>query len=282
MRLFTPSWVILVITLYSVSNLAAQNPTRDNYGNQVTRPSKSPIAWEDSYDSHGARVAHQTVAPILSGEAADNQYAKAIKESFDPNWKNILLVTDYTGSMYKYAPQALRLHLADQSNQIVRHLVLFNDGDGKSDSDKKAGSVGGIYFVDNPSDETRLLGAIEDVVNKGAGGDTQENDLEAVLAGITRYKNASGKKPSFEYIVLIADGGAEVRDMKLLPQVKFPVHTILCRGKSQLDDYLEIAYKTKGSVSYRGDKTTFGKEDGLVIATLGDRKYKRMKKGDWR
>lgn len=284
MRLFTPLLFILSIGLCCNPNhLFAQKPTLDAQGRRVKRLSKSPVDWQADNSSYGSRVAQKTVAPILSGEEDDSKQAQLFKKSIQEDWEDVLLITDYTGSMYPYAPQVLRLHLADRSSQIVRHLVLFNDGDDMSNSMKKPGQVGGIYFVDNASDEVQLLEAITDVVNNGGGGgDGKENDLEAVVSGISRYKNAADGKPSFGQVVLIADGGEAVRDMNLLEDIGFPLHIIMCRNKRYIDDYLEIALQTNGSVSYDGERAVFGEEEGVTVATIGGRTYKRVKAGDWR
>ncbi|MCZ8284678.1 MAG: hypothetical protein O9353_04410, partial [Bacteroidia bacterium] len=70
------------------------------------------------------------------------------------------------------------------------------------------------------------------------------NVIEAILYGL----NKSGK---VDDIVLIADNWAKARDIKMLARVKVPVHVILCgvyEGMEINEDYLNIAYKTKGSL----------------------------------
>lgn len=278
----SPQTFLLFCFLLSTSGLFSQRPTVDRYGNPVERLSKSPVEWKEKKSTYGERVALETIAPILDGEQTKNEEAEMILEAFNPSWNNILLVTDYTGSMYDFAPVVLRLHLMNQDTQIVKHLVLFNDGDGKSSSSKKIGQTGGIYFVDNPSDTDQLLEGVADVINNGAGGDVEENDLEAVIAGITRYEKAAGGKADFEKVVLIADGDAPVRDMDLLPNLKYSLEIVLCRGKRSIDDYLEIAYQTKGTLFSEGQEVVFGKENQQIIATHGSRVYKRIKAKDWR
>ena len=44
----------------------------------------------------------------------------------------------------------------------------------------------------------------------------------------------------FDRVVLIADGRAPVRDLQLLPQVKYPLHVVLCRNLNNIKQYLEI------------------------------------------
>ena len=85
---------------------------------------------------------------------------------------------------------------------------------------------------------------MELTIKKGHGGDAPENPIEAILFGLSK----SGK---VEDVILIADNWAKARDLKLLSKVKVPVRVILCGvydGMEISEDYLNIAYKTKGSV----------------------------------
>lgn len=159
-------------------------------------------------------------------------------------WKNKLIVADLTGSMYPYAQQIstwLKLHfLKDTTSQ---HFVFFNDGDKKRDEDKKIGATGGIYHCKAKTVD-ELISLMESTIKKGQGGDAPENPIEAILFGL----NKSGK---VDDVILIADNWAKARDIKLLARIKVPVRVVLCgvyEGMEINEDYLNIAYKTKGSV----------------------------------
>lgn len=160
------------------------------------------------------------------------------------NWKNKLIVADLTGSMYPYAQQIstwLKLHfLKDTTSQ---HFVFFNDGDNKKDENKKIGATGGIYHCKAKTVE-ELISTMELTIRKGQGGDAPENPIEAIIYGL----NKSGK---VEDVILIADNWAKARDIKMLARIKVPVRVVLCgvyEGMEINEDYLNIAYKTKGSV----------------------------------
>ncbi len=260
----------------------AQNPTLDEDGNRIFRESKSPVEWEDP-SSYGYQVATSVVEPILSGKAYEEE-ASLAATSFDENWNNILLIADWTGSMYDYAPQVLRWHLDNRSRVPVRHLVLFNDGDGKPTSEKEIGKTGGIYFVNNPSDANQALQTIAEVVNNGGGGDGPENDLEAILSAIRNYDLAEkgSKTPiGFNQVVLIADGEASVRDMELLPQVPYPIHIVACRGLRDIEDYLQIAYETGGSLAYDSQRIDFSTDKPQTV-TIGRYTWQRQEDGEWK
>lgn len=159
-------------------------------------------------------------------------------------WKNKLIVADLTGSMYPYAQQIstwLKLHfIKDTTSQ---HFVFFNDGDKKKDEDKKIGSTGGVYHCKAKTVD-ELISTMEATIKKGQGGDAPENPVEAIIFGLSK----SGK---VDDVILIADNWAKARDIKLLARIKVPVHVVLCgvyEGMEINEDYLNIAYKTKGSV----------------------------------
>jgi hypothetical protein len=159
-------------------------------------------------------------------------------------WKKQLVVADLTGSMYPFAQQIstwLQLHFKNDS--LRQSFVFFNDGDNKRDEDKKVGVTGGLYYC-TAKNVDQLVAAMNLTIRNGQGGDAPENVIEAILYGLKKTKG-------IENIVLIADNWAKVRDINLLPKVKVPVHVLLCgvtEGMEIHPDYLNIAYKTKGSV----------------------------------
>lgn len=105
------------------------------------------------------------------------------------------------------------------------------------------GITGGTYYCTAKSTE-QLIAAMNLTIRNGQGGDAPENVVEAMIYGIKKNKN-------IDNIVLIADNWAKVRDIFLLSRVKTPVRVILCgvtEGMEINADYLNIAYKTKGSV----------------------------------
>ncbi len=159
-------------------------------------------------------------------------------------WKKELIVMDITGSMYPYAQQVatwLELHFCTDSTQ--QYFVFFNDGDRKPDAAKKIGVTGGTYFT-AAKRTSDIIKTMELAIRNGEGGDAQENVIEAILYGLKKIKD-------IEQIVLIADNWAPARDISLLSKIKIPVHIILCGVTSGMKinaDYLNIAYKTRGSL----------------------------------
>jgi len=162
----------------------------------------------------------------------------------NPKWRKNIIVTDLTSSMYPYAKQIntwLKLFLMKDTAQ--QYFVFFNDGDKKRDADKKIGATGGIYICRAKTCED-LVNTMKLTIKKGEGGDSPENVVEAILTGLKKIR-----KP--DNVILIADNWAKVRDLNLITRVKVPVRVILCgvfEGMEINTDYLNIAYKTKGSI----------------------------------
>jgi hypothetical protein len=160
-----------------------------------------------------------------------------------PEWKDMLVVNDWTGSMYEFGAQTVVWNQLNQEKKAVKNFVFFNDGDRKKDYRKEPGKTGGIYFC-KPGSLEDLITVMNKVMENGYGGDMPENNIEAILTGIRKTKD-------FSEVVMIADNRSNVRDMSLLPQINTPVRIILCgsyKGGPVIPDYLEIARRTGGSI----------------------------------
>jgi hypothetical protein len=156
-----------------------------------------------------------------------------------PEWTNMLVVMDWTSSMYGYGGQAILWQALRSKENGIKYFSFFNDGDKRMD--KKLGKTGGIYFAES--------GKLEDVVatmnlvrSKGDGGDIPENDIEALIKSIKQF-------PAFTDLVLIADNNSWVRDFELIDSIDVPVHVIICGNYYGINSqYVNVAYRTGGSV----------------------------------
>ncbi len=164
-----------------------------------------------------------------------------------PDWGRLLVVLDWTSSMYPYGAQVLRWLALEANAGRVVGLVAFNDGDDlrRPRNPKPTGQTGGVYRL-RFDDPERLLAGLEAVMAAGDGGDLQENDLEALLLAQQQLPDTA-----YESLILVADNGAGIRDIALLPRLKRPVHVILCRteGRAIHPDYLSLAWHTGGSLT---------------------------------
>lgn len=160
-----------------------------------------------------------------------------------PEWKDMLVVNDWTGSMYEYGAQTVLWHKLNIEKNAVKQFVFFNDGDDKKDYKKVVGATGGIYLC-SPENIEKTVKMMNLVMERGNGGDIEENDLEAIINGMRRSRG-------YGEVILIADNKSHVRDMALIHQINKPVRVILCGayvGGPVLPDYLELARKTGGSI----------------------------------
>ena len=159
------------------------------------------------------------------------------------NWGKMVIVNDWTGSMYPYGAQAVLWHRMNFEKNAVKYFVFFNDGNQKLDMQKRIGNTGGIYYS-KPDSIGYILKVMKLVAKRGNGGDIPENNIESLLKAIKLFKG-------YDELVMIADNNASVKDIILLEKVTVPVRIILCGkapGQPVHPHYLEIARKTGGSV----------------------------------
>jgi hypothetical protein len=157
-------------------------------------------------------------------------------------WKNCLVVTDVTGSMYPYLAQFKLWHQQNILYSTNRQFVFFNDGNRTPDKNKVAGKVGGVYFIKTAHFDS-LMNLLQLAMLRGNGGDIPENNIEAVLTGIKRGQQ-------IKEVIMIADNMATPRDLDLLSQVRVPIRLILCgthTGPFNVN-YLNMIKKNKGSI----------------------------------
>lgn len=177
-------------------------------------------------------------AKKLKKELPDSTVLKILDRN---SWKNMVVVSDLTGSMSPYVVQLILWFKLNELDKRVSAVTFFNDGNRTPDPKKVIGNTGGIYYSSNGSyEDTRAL-AIKTIQN-GFGGDGPENDFEAILA-------AMEKNPEAKEIILVADNLAPVKDFELLSKIDKPVHVILCGTSFGINlQYLKLARATGGSV----------------------------------
>jgi Leucine-rich repeat (LRR) protein len=174
-------------------------------------------------------------------------------------WNNVLVVNDWTGSMYGYGAQVLYWHLLNLETSGITSLTLFNDGDHKTSAQKKIGETGGIYS-ENANNAPDLIKLFNLVMLKGGGGEQEENDIEAILKALQEY-------PEHSQVVLIADNNSCVRDIELADRIHEPVKIIICgytQKRGVNPDYVYLAKVTGGGLY------TIEQDIENIEATLGN------------
>lgn len=181
-------------------------------------------------------------------------------------WKNMQIVCDVTGSMSPYTGQLLMWYYLNSKNASVNQFVFFNDGNTEPDMNKEIGNTGGIYMTQTGQFET-VLRCMFQAMQSGNGGDTPENNLEAV----SMVAHADTTAP----IIMIADNWATPRDTAMMRTIGRPIHIILCGAQYGINTvYLDIARATGGSVhTMDQDLTDLAKLNEGEIVTIGTKKY---------
>ncbi len=156
-------------------------------------------------------------------------------------WNKMLIVADITGSMYPYIGHLLYWLVQNNMSQRMSHIVFFNDGNGTEDRLKRAGMVGGFHHTSSNDVEEIIQKASTGMI-AGNGGDIPENNLEAVLFGLTLCDSA-------QHIVMIADNKATPRDLSLSSQLNRPMRIILCNTEGGINTaYMNLARETKSTL----------------------------------
>ncbi len=186
-----------------------------------------------------AAVVEKPMIVTKTNKIPDSSILKILDRTM---WEKATMVTDVTGSMYKYTAQLLLWIKSNPIGGLTKNVVFFNDGDNMPDKDKKIGNTGGIYSRScNSFAEVETL--MKTTMLKGGGGDYPENNIEALL-------KAEKDFPAAGYQVMIADNWAAIKDKVLWQHLTKPVRIVVC-GATEFNvniDYLNLARKTKGSV----------------------------------
>jgi hypothetical protein len=158
------------------------------------------------------------------------------------NWNDFIVVTDVTGSMSPYIAQVFVWLKKETENKAAKYFVFFNDGDSKPSKKKKVLETEGIYIAENRNLKTVIKAATKCMRNGSGGGESVENDIEAIIDGIKQY-------PKAKEIILIADNMEMMRDYEFIKKIKTPVHVILCGAENRINiQYMDLARQTNGTL----------------------------------
>lgn len=174
----------------------------------------------------------------LAAKPYDNDLFKMLKRI--PDIEQQAIVVDFTGSMSPFYTQLMSWFFLKRYTGPTSFL-FFNDGDATRDDRKKIGKTGGLYAFRTNNLDTILQYALK-TADGGSGGDTPENDVEAILQAIK-------ENPKVKEVVLIADNWADMRDYALIRNITKPVKVILCGTDEGINtQYLDLAKATRGSL----------------------------------
>lgn len=185
------------------------------------------------------------------------------------HWKQMICVTDVTGSMSPYTTQLLAWLKYNEQLQTFKQFVFFNDDDEASNDQTKALDSLGIWSLESTNAD-KILNKMLFAMSHGSH---YENNLEAIFYAVKKYPG------NIKNIVMIADNWEDPCDMFLLPKLKalnIPIRIIICGVNSVLNkNYLDIAYATNGSVhTMEEDLIEMGNMSSGRTFTLSGLKFK--------
>lgn len=216
-----------------------------------------------------AKTEYGYLKDVMMGKVkiVDSTIIKIFKRN---RWNESAVVADFTGSMSPYISQLLLWYNLTFTSNKYSEFTFFNDGDMTPDESKKVGATGGIYYCKSGNRDTVLNTALT-CVSKGFGGDTPENNIEAILYTLK-------KNPKIKEVILIVDNWAPMRDYSLIDKVTVPVRVVVCGyGDNPYlnTQYLDLAYKTKGSLhTIEEDITKLMEVNEGKIVKIGKEEFK--------
>jgi len=185
---------------------------------------------------------------IKQASKIDTSYSKVVSDTTvitvlerNSNWKNMLVVCDLTVSMSPYVSQLMVWFKLNTEKKRIKYFTFFNDGNTTTDYKKEIGRTGGIYYSKADSFDY-VLEIADSCMRNTNGGDTQENDVEALIKGMAQFDN-------YKEVVLVADNWSNMRDYELITELDKPIRVILCGTSNSLRvQYLNLARVSSGSI----------------------------------
>lgn len=192
-------------------------------------------------------------------------------------WPNAVVVCDFTSSMYRYNTQLMAWFQKNQANKQVRGLVFFTDCDSLG-HETEPGLSGQLFYTRSQAVGDVLPLMLASARNTMGNVTDAENNIDPLVYAQRQF-------PEAEHLILIADNSSAVKDMVRLPELRKPVHVILCgptRDTSQAfqPDYYTIARQTGGSLhTLEDDLTNLAQRRPTTWIRVGGHYYRTNRRG---
>lgn len=156
------------------------------------------------------------------------------------DWKNALVVMDWSGSMYPYSLNLMLWHARNFQKSGITNVVLFTDGEpGKKKGN--LGNYGGIYYSP-AADLKSVVKIMGNTWNKNFRNSIEENNIEGLFKGAAHF-------PEHDELIMIADNRSCMKDFCLCELVNSPVRIVLCGTEDGINpQYVNLAYRLNGSL----------------------------------
>ena len=132
-------------------------------------------------------------------------------------WKNSLVVMDWTGSMQKFGAQVILWHTLNLKRSGIKHLAIFNDVHNEVN-----GKIGDGVYCTELTDIKKVIKLMKKAKNEMVKNEEiEENNIEAILKGMEKFSE-------FSEVIMIADNRSCMKDYYMIDKIKVPVKIILC------------------------------------------------------
>jgi len=171
-------------------------------------------------------------------------------------WKQKRIVANIDCSMYQYIDELLVWNYFEQSGKSNNSYWLFNGFQNNAKKSETDQHRRGIYEV-TKNDVDGFFDTIDKIVNFTCSSNRLENVVEALIIG------ATDKRPEDE-LLFIADNYSDVSDLHKLSGLNTPVRVLLTASSYGINEqYLEIAYRTGGSIHTKNEDISKEQLKGL-------------------
>ncbi|MBC8155784.1 MAG: hypothetical protein H7Z72_23085 [Bacteroidetes bacterium] len=168
-------------------------------------------------------------------------------------WPNAVVVCDFTSSMYRYSTQLMAWFERNKTSKQVQGIVFFTDCDSLG-RETQPGQSGQLFVTRGRTVQDVLPLMLASARNTMGNVADAENNIDPLV-------HAQRQFPEADHLILIADNSSTVKDMARLPELRTPVHIILCgptqdTARAFQPDYHAIARQTGGSLHTLEDDLT--------------------------
>ncbi len=183
---------------------------------------------------------------------SDSTTYRALSRNMD-RWPNVVVVCDFTSSMYPYSTQLMTWFRKNQANTQVQGIEFFTDCDSLG-RETEPGRPGQLFTTRSRAVADVLPLMLASARNTLGNQQFAENNIEPLVDAQRRF-------PEADHLILVADNSSRVKDLDRLSELHKPVHIILCgptmdTAQAFQDDYLAIARQTGGSLHTLEDDLT--------------------------
>jgi hypothetical protein len=202
---------------------------------------------------------------------------KQIFAEHKDQWKNSLLIMDWTGSMQAHR-EDIKMVLEDlYLKNTIRHIAIYNDVE-DPDPPHLYDNLG-FFTVDSVRSFSEVENLMNESEKESAGGSIEEGDFAALIRA-TSEKNPGWKSP-YDQIIMLVDNNAPPRDKEIfnLINIKTNIYVIAYDAQNPCDvdsNYHKLVRKFGGLLIAEGLAQSHNCQDSTQERCMYDKNVKRF------